>query len=108
MKKLLILLLFVSFLSTACITQKVVTPPDKPIQLATSDMKCVLADERTDWFFFWGLSPLGESNTAEMLSNVNHPVKIEYVTTFSDGFIGIFSALISFVPKTVRVYECSK
>ena len=99
-----------AFIFSACSTQKIVSAPDKPILLATSDMKCVKTAEKRDWYFFWGLSSFDkrEANVASLLTDVNKPVKIEITTTFTDAMLTILTGLASFVPETTIVYECSK
>jgi len=109
MKYFFIILIFLSVFSS-CVTQKVITPPDKPVMLATTDMKCVQVSEKRDWYFLWGLKPVNEKEvtTAPLLTDVNKPVKIEITTTALDAFMTIFTFWASFVPETTKVYECSK
>jgi len=108
MKFFAMILLFV-FMFSACSSQKIVTAPDKPVMLATSDMKCVKTAEKRHWYFFWGLSSFDdEVLTAPLLTDVNKPVKIETTTTFTDAMLTILTSLASFVPETTIVYECSK
>ncbi len=106
MKKLLIILLFSSILFTSCVTHTIVTPPDKVVQLATSEDNCKLASEKTDWYMWWGISTPKEANTIELLTDVNHPVMIK-VGSWSDYFLGFLTLGVA-VPQTIRVYECEK
>jgi hypothetical protein len=103
------LIVFISlFLFSSCATQKVVTPPDKPVVLATTDMQCVETARKRNWYFFWGLASLDKDDTtAELLTDVNKPVKIEVTTTFTDAMLSIFTVWASFLPETTIVYECS-
>ncbi len=109
MKYILILMMSLLIFSS-CTTQKIVSAPDKPVLLATSDMKCVKTAERRDWYYFWGLANLGEKNVlaSPLLTDVNKPVKIEVTTTFTDAMLTIFTFWGSFIPETTIVYECSK
>jgi hypothetical protein len=109
MKYILILIMSI-FIFTSCTGQKIVSAPDKPVILATSDMKCVKTAERRDWYFFWGLASFEkkENLTASLLTDVNKPVKVEVTTTFTDAMLTILTGLASFVPQTTIVYECDK
>ena len=106
MKNLLIILLLSSFLLTSCLSQKIVTPPDKKIELATSEDNCKLTSERRDWYIWWGLASPKEIDTTEMLTDVNHPVIIK-IGKWSDVLLG-FATLGFGIPQTIRVYECEK
>ena len=103
--KLITILLFMILLSS-CMTQRVVTPPDKAIQLATSEDNCTLTSEKTDWYYAWGTVTPDHNSTIEMLTDVNKPVIIK-IGSWSDYLLG-FSTLGLAVPQTVRVYECEK
>jgi len=97
------------FIFSACSSQTIVAPPDNPIILATSDMKCVKTAEKTDWYFFFGLTNSGKRVlSSELLTDVNKPVKIEVTTTFADALLTLFTGLATFVPETTIVYECSQ
>ena len=110
MKYSLIILIMSVFIFSACSGQKVVSAPDKPIMLATSDMECVKTAERRDWYIFWGLTPVSNEvpTVAPILTGVNKPVKIEITTTFTDAMLSIFTIWGSFIPETTIVYECEK
>ena len=111
MKKYTVIMIILSiFIFSACTSQRIVSPPDKPILLATSDMKCVKTAEKRDWYFFWGLASFDDKElyTASLLTDVNKPVKIEVTTTFADAMLTILTGIASFVPETTIVYECTK
>jgi len=108
MKKIVVVLIAVVFLCSACYTTKVIAPPEKKITIGSPAQNCVEITSRRIWYILWGIVPLNDETTVNDLLTVppGSAVIVEDKITFVDGLIGIFTGMLTIYPKTLKVYSC--
>ncbi len=97
MKKLFAILLLVvfSFYATGCYTMH---------HVVGEGAKGSQVEEARQWYVLWGLVPINEVDSKEMADGAEN-YKITTQHTFVDVVIGIFTGIITVMPKTVKVQK---
>ncbi len=96
----------VLFFSSGCYSTIALGPMDKEVKLAKKGSMCSEIARKKVWYILYGLVPLGDNTTSDIVQGVEHPVKIEAVTTVVDVLIGIFTSIVTIMPRTIIVYGC--
>ena len=87
------LILAASFMMTGCFTQRHVIGDGAQ----TGDV-----EEVRQWFVLWGLVPINKVDSAEIANGAyDYEIKTEHNAL--DVIIGIFTGVISVVPRTVTI-----
>jgi hypothetical protein len=97
----MMLLLFVVSLS-GCFTIKV---SGNGQQLASSSQTGNLIGEKRIWYAVWGLVPITDNSTDELMPASGKKVRVETTFTFIDLLISAFTGMVSIECNTAMVYE---
>ncbi len=97
-------LLFLSFLAvvfSGCATVVVESPKD--LKLANSGEYLPTMSKKKVWFALWGLVPLTNNSTADMMGACNEVVRVKGYIGVDDAVIGCCTGLVTIYPLTVEV-----
>ena len=93
------------FLSS-CLTTEVSAPAGQKVTLASDGAFCKEKIRKRVWFALWGVYPISQNKTSELLKGIKEPVKIKTYFSWLDVVIALFTGGFSIVPKTVAIYIC--
>lgn len=110
MKKLLVSALLVSSLFlNACMNVKVSAPEGKAIKLGRKEKTEILkpTNEKTVYYALWGLVPLTDNSTEDLLEGVSEESKVVIETHFTlkDFWVNLFGSMVTITSQTVSVEE---
>jgi hypothetical protein len=95
----ILIILVISF--TGCYTIKV----GGKAQLAPSDQAGTLVAQKRYWYALYGLIPLGNSSIDNYIPAAATMVRVETKHSFMDGFINLFTGLVTIYSMTAEIYE---
>lgn len=108
-KAILTLALLVTFLFGGCMNLNVVAPQGKVIKLGRKSVKAkiVPTKQKDVYYALWGLVPLTNNSTEDLLSDVSEDSKVivESRTTTKNFIMNIFTGLISITSQNLAVEE---
>ena len=98
-------LVLAGLFSAGCATVVVEAPEGRRVPLATQDAPTEATYQKRVWYFLWGLVPLTNNSSADLVAKVPQGKKVRVKVQYSltDVVIGIFTSLVSVVPQTVEV-----
>lgn len=109
MKRVVALLVLFAFLLSfvACSKIVVAAPKGKNIILATSEKHTTVQPDKQKmvWYVLWGLVPLGDNSTADLLEDVpnNSKVLVQSELTVVDFLISAFLGFVTIQTHTVGI-----
>jgi len=91
--KIIMLLFVASFMMTGCFTQR---------HVIGDGAEMGEVEEARQWFVLWGLVPINEVDSAEMIGGSrNYEIKTEHSAL--DVIISIFTGLVTVYPRTITI-----
>ena len=74
-------------------------------QLASTNEEGTLVAKKRCWYALWGLVPIGDNSTDNVIPPQADKVRLETKYTVPDALINMFTFLVSIETFSVRVYE---
>ena len=97
----LILLLTFSLAAVGCFTIRV----GGKAELAPSSEEGTRIAQKRFWYALWGLVPLGDNSTDQLIPETVKKVRVETKYTVPDFLINLFTWLVTIETFTAEVYE---
>jgi hypothetical protein len=103
MKKVLLVLvsLILVFSFIGCATILVKAPEGKNLQIASGNAPSDYGKSKMVWYVLWGLVPIGDNTTADLLADAPNGSKV-FVKTQLTPIDAIITALLSFATIQTR------
>lgn len=101
----IVALALAGLLSAGCATVVVEAPEGRRVPLATQDAPAEAAYQKKVWYCLWGLVPLTDNSSADLVAKVPEGKRVRVTVQYSlaDVIMGIFTSLVTVVPQTVQV-----
>ena len=86
-----------------CATVVVDTPSGKEVKLAEEGTMLPTVAKKKVWYALWGLIPITNNSTADMVASCNQEVRVKRYIGVDDAIIGLFTMIVTIRPITVEV-----